>query len=266
MIFLSALQRNKFLKMSLQSGTEIKLNPNVSADCVIFGFDTEKLKVLLIDRGQQPSDKSEKVYALPGNLIRNDENLDQAAERVLQELTGLQDIFLEQFGSFGDPERLTKESDLEWLKSIRAEPDARVITVAYYSLIRSDQYELQASSFAKEAFWHDVDNLPALGFDHLEIIQSALKELKFKSKYQPLGFELLPEKFTLGQLQHLYEAILSTELDKRNFRRKILKMSFLVPLEEKQVGVPHKPAQYFIFNKEKYEDYRQNVDDFYFTL
>src|SRR5690554_6335893 len=130
--------------MALKSGGEITLNPNVSVDCVVFGFDTEKLKVLLIDRGQETDDESERMYVLPGNLIRNDENLDQATGRVLKELTGLRDIFLEQFGSFGDPDRLTKEPDLEWLKSIRAEPDARVITVAYYSLIRSDQYELHA--------------------------------------------------------------------------------------------------------------------------
>ena len=267
MIFLHAIQRNENPQyMGAKSRNETKLNPNVSVDCVIFGFDTEKLKVLLIDRGQEPGAQSEKVYALPGNLIKTDENLDQAADRVLKELTGLKNIFLEQFGSFGDPDRLNKESDLQWLKSIRAEPDARVITVAYYSLIKIDQYELHASSFAKEAYWYDIDNLPTLGFDHLKIIEAGLKELKFKSKYEPLGFELLPEKFTLSQLKHLYEAILGTDLDKRNFRRKILKKDFLIPLEEKQIGVPHKPAQYFVFNKKKYEDYRQNVDDFYFTL
>lgn len=240
------------------------VNPNVSVDCVIFGFDGERLKVLLIDREQHIENDQDKVYALPGNLIRNDENLDEAAERVLRELTGLHDIFLEQFGSFGDPERLTKEHDLLWLKSIRAQPDARVITVAYYSLIRSDEIELHASGFAKDAKWHNIDELPSLGFDHAEIIDTALKELKFKSKYQPIGFELLPEKFTLGQLQKLYEAILNTELDKRNFRRKILKMSFLVPSQEKQIGVPHKPARYFTFDKDKYQDYKSR--DFYFTL
>lgn len=240
------------------------VNPNVSVDCVIFGFDGERLKVLLIDRGQVIENDQGKVYALPGNLIRNDENLNEAAERVLQELTGLHNIFLEQFGSFGDPDRLTKEHDLQWLKSIRAQPDARVITVAYYSLIRADEIELHASGFAKEAKWHDIDKLPELGFDHAEIIENALKELKFKSKYQPIGFELLPEKFTLGQLQKLYEAILNTELDKRNFRRKILKMSFLVPSKEKQIGVPHKPARYYTFDKEKYQDYKSK--DFYFTL
>ncbi len=245
---------------------DIRFNPNVSVDCVIFGFDGERLKVLLIDRGQvlNEVDQSNKVYALPGNLIREDENLDEAAGRVLNELTGLNSIFLEQFGSFGDPDRLQKEHDLAWLKSIRAEPDARVITVAYYSLIRADQYEIHASGFAKEAYWYDIENLPKLGFDHLEIIEGALRELKFKSKYQPIGFELLPEKFTLGQLQKLYEAILNTELDKRNFRRKILKMSFLVPLKEKQQGVPHKPARYYMFDKDKYQNYKSN--DFYFTL
>ncbi len=249
--------------MSKHNGAEIKYNPNVSVDCVIFGFDGERLKVLLIDRGQHLAEQ-EKIYALPGNLIREDENLDEAAQRVLNELTGLENIFLEQFGSFGDPERLSKASDLEWIRSIRTQPDARVITVAYYSLIRADHYEIHASSFARDAVWHDIGQLPELGFDHLQIIESALRELKFKSKYQPLGFELLPEKFTLGQLQKLYEAILSTELDKRNFRRKILKMSFLVPLKEKQIGVPHKPARYFTFDKERYQDYKS--EDFYFTL
>lgn len=244
---------------------EARLNPNVSVDCVIFGFDGDRLKVLLIDRGQViSSNEKEKVYALPGNLIREDEDLDDAAGRVLFELTGLENIFLEQFGSFGNPNRLTKEHDLEWLKSIRAQPDARVITVAYYSLIKADQYEIHASSFAQDAFWHDIDELPPLGFDHLEIIESALRELKFKSKYQPLGFELLPEKFTLGQLQKLYEAILGTDLDKRNFRRKIMKMAFLDPLSEKQIGVAHKPARYYTFDKEKYQNYKGN--DFYFTL
>lgn len=245
---------------------EIKLNPNVSVDCVVFGFDSEKLKVLLIDRGQKLKSKDEKVYALPGDLIRENENLNEAAGRVLKELTGLHDIYLEQFGSFGDPDRLMKKADLKWLKSIRAEPDARVITVAYYSLIRSDLYELHASSFAKEAIWQDIEELSNLAFDHDKIIQAGIEELMFKSKYQPLGFELLPEKFTLGQLQKLYEAILGTTLDKRNFRRKFLKFSLLTPLEEKQIGVAHKPARYYTFNKEKHENYRQNLDDFYFTL
>ena len=244
-----------------------KLNPHVSVDCVVFGFNGEDLRVLLIDREQpvvQQDGDTERIYVLPGNLIRDDETLDLAAGRVLRELTSLENIYLEQFGSFGDPDRLSRAVDRSWLKSVRAEPDARVITVAYYSLIRSDQNELHASSFARQAFWHPVQQLPELGFDHRRIIEAALEHLKFKIKFQPVGFELLPEKFTLGQLQKLYEAILGTELDKRNFRRKILKMSFLTPLSEKQKNVPHKPAQYYKFDRVKYQRYKAN--DFYFTL
>ena len=170
------------------------LNPNVSVDCVIFGFDGQELNVLLIDRkdhgvlGQDP--------AIPGDLIRENENLYTAAKRVLNELTGLQHIFLEQFGAFGDPDRIGKEQDIDWLKSVRAEPDARVITVAYYSLIRSDSYEIAASSFAKRAYWQSIKTLPELAFDHNKIVNRALDNLKFKIKFQPIGFELLPEKFT----------------------------------------------------------------------
>ena len=254
------------LTSTLAVNEQDHLNPNVSVDCVVFGFTGEKLKVLLIDRGQlvKKRGQNHKIYALPGNLIRDDENLDQAATRVLKELTGLDNIYLEQLGSFGAPDRLKKAYDQTWLKDIRAQPDARVITVAYYSLIRSDQYEVHASSFAQEADWMDVDDLPELGFDHREIIDKAREQLNFKVKYQPVGFELLPRKFTLGQLQKLYEAILDTELDKRNFRRKILKMGFLIPLQEKQKGVPHKPARFYKFDHQKYQNYK--AKDFYFTL
>ena len=239
-----------------------RLNPNVSVDCVIFGFDGNDLNILLIDRkrqgelGQDP--------AIPGDLIRETENLDRAAQRILKELTNLDNIFLEQFYSFGDPKRISREKDIEWLKSIRAEPDARVITVAYYSLVRSDSYDIAASSFAKRAYWQSIRAIPELAFDHNQIIIRALENLKFRIKYQPIGFELLPEKFTLRQLQSLYESILGIDLDKRNFRRKILKMKFLIPLHEKQSGVPHKPAQYYTFDKSIYKTVKES--DFYFKL
>ncbi len=239
-----------------------RLNPNVSVDCVIFGFDGEKLNILLIDRkrkgllGQDP--------AIPGDLIRESENLDRAAGRILKELTSLENIFLEQFHSFGDPNRISREKDIEWLKSIRAEPDARVITVAYYSLVRSDSYEVAASSFATRAYWQPIDSVPELAFDHNQIIERALENLKFRIKYQPIGFELLPEKFTLRQLRKLYESILGIEIDKRNFRRKILKTKYLLALEEKQCGVPHKPAQFYRFDRHLYDQVKQS--DFYFKL
>ncbi len=233
--------------------SNLELNPNLSTDCVIFGFDFEKLNVLLIDRGIGSESNNANRLALPGNLIYDNENLDMAASRVLNELTELKDIYLEQVGAFGDPDRISKESDQEWLKSIRAKPEARVITVAYYSLVKMDDYAPHASSFAKSADWYAVNDIHELAFDHFEILQAALKKLKEKIRIQPLGFNLLPEKFTLGQLHKLYEAILEKSLDKRNFRRKILKLDILTNLDEKQVGVPHKPSQFFMFNEVNYK-------------
>ena len=240
------------MQENMQKNNNIELNPNVSTDCVIFGFDFEKLNVLLIDRGATSGNKSTRL-ALPGNLIYNNEDLDMAASRVLNELTGLKDIYLEQVGAFGDPDRIHKEADQEWLKSIRAQPEARVITVAYYSLVKMDDYLPQASSFAKSAGWVAVKDIKELAFDHMEILQSALIKLKDKIKTHPIGFNLLPEKFTLGQLHKLYEAIFDKKLDKRNFRRKILKLDILTNLDEKQTGVPHKPSQFFTFNEVNYK-------------
>ncbi len=237
-----------------------ELNPNVSVDCVIFGFDLDQLTVLLIDRGEISSAFGPRL-ALPGNLIYDNENLDMAANRVLDELTGLKNIYLEQVGAFGDPDRIHKESDREWLKSIRAEPEARVITVAYYTLVTMAQYKPQASSFAKNADWVPVNEIKELAFDHFEILQAAKEKLKQKIKIQPIGFNLLPEKFTLSQLHRLYESILDKPLDKRNFRRKIQKLDILTSLREKQRGVPHKPSLLYKFNEEKYQELTQTGFD-----
>lgn len=239
------------------------LNPNVSVDCVVFGFQDATLKVLLIERkhqhenGDHPSD-----MVLPGDLIRNDENLDEAATRVLGELTGLDRIYLEQFEAFGDPDRVRQEGDVHWLKQIRENPEARVITIGYYSLIRPEDFELQASSFAKTAGWFPIDEVPDLAFDHNRIMTKGLRALKNKLRNHPIAFELLPRKFTLGQLQQLYEIILDAELDKRNFRRKILKLNFLEQLSEKQAGVAHKPASLYRFDKTRYEELPTSVFDF----
>lgn len=235
----------------------IELNPNVSVDCVIFGFDFDKLNVMLIDRSEQ--DRIQ--WALPGNLIYDDEHLDEAANRVLAELTGLENIYLEQIGAFGDPNRISKESDRSWLQSIRAQPDARVITVAYFSLVKMDDYQPQPSSFAKSAEWIPLNEIRELAFDHYEILQSAKARLKQMIKIRPIGFNLLPEKFTLSQLHKLYEAILEKPLDKRNFRRKVQKLNIVSSLEEKQSGVPHKPSQLFMFDKEQYLQLMQNGFD-----
>ncbi len=232
--------------------TKKELNPNVSVDCVIFGFDLSQLYVLLIDSGNTEDYKQSRM-AVPGDLIYDTENLDEAARRVLKELTGIENIYLEQIGAFGDPDRIgKKESDRKWLESIRAQPEARVITVAYYSLVKMPNFNPKASSFAKSAGWTAISEVNELAFDHYEILESALEQLKRKIKIQPIGFNLLPEKFTLSQLHKLYECILGKDLDKRNFRRKILNLNILTDLEEKQIGVPHKPSQLFKFNEENY--------------
>ena len=228
------------------------LNPNVSVDCVIFGFDFQQLKVLLIEReGDFPDEKSR--LALPGNLIYDDENLNMAVNRVLKELTGLDNIFLKQIGAFGGVDRISKETDKEWLRSIRAHPDARVITVAYYSLVRISDYWPAASSFAVTANWYNVDEIRDLAFDHYTILKTGLNQLRREISFRPIGFNLMPEKFTLGQLQRMYEAILGRSLDKRNFRRKIMKINILSATDEKEYDVPHKPAQYFKFNEANYK-------------
>lgn len=206
-----------------------------SVDCVIFGFDEGDLKVLLIQRGEEPyKDK----WALPGNLVFPDEDLNFAAKRVLKELTGLTKIYMEQVHSFGRIDR---------------HPLGRVVTVAYYSLVLIGDYKVRTASFAKNAEWHSVNKLPELAFDHEEIIEVCRLRLKKKVRNQPIGFELLPKKFTLTHLQHLYEAILETEFDKRNFRKKILKMDLLQNLQEAQNGVAHRPPRLYMFDRKRYD-------------
>lgn len=226
-------------------------------DCVIFGFDGTKLNVLIIEREQK-----EAASALPGDLIKDDETLDEAASRVLLELTGLTDIYLKQLQAFGDPERIRDLADVQWLRNVREEPMARVITIAYYSLVNAENFAPRASSWAKDVRWEPVNDLGKLAFDHNLILQTALQRLRTDLKTDPLiAFELLPKKFTLRQLQKLYEAVLDGAIDKRNFRKKFLATRLLKPLNEKEQGVPHKPAQYYQFDRKRY---LRNKDRFWF--
>lgn len=229
----------------MSDNKQIKLD--VSVDCVVFGFANNKLKVLLIEH-ENPSRPNLHRYALPGDLVFAEEHLDTAAERVLFELTSLKGIYLEQFYSFGDPMRVKMEKDQEWLKYTRKNPNVRVITVAYFSLVKMEDYTPAPSSFADKTEWIDVHDIPELAFDHNQILDKALEVLRNEVSNHRLGFELLPEKFTLGQLQQLYEVILDKEMDKRNFRKAIRKLDQLIPLEEKQKGVLHKPAQLFRYD------------------
>ncbi len=233
------------------------LNPHVSVDCVIFGYDFEELKVLLIERNyfdDNDHHQNKKItdLVLPGNLVRDNETLDESAKRILKELTGLENIFLEQFYTFGDPNRVRKKQDAEWLRTMRTDPDARVITVAYFALVKLNDYVPKPDSFARRSEWYGIDKIPTLAFDHNEILDKALESLRFKLKYFPIGFELLPKKFTLSQVQKLYEAIYGNKLDKRNFRKKLKALDIVTPLGEKQKGVSHKPAGVYTLNQKAY--------------
>lgn len=219
--------------------------PNLAVDCVVFGLDEPNdLKVMLIRRRLPPFQEK---WALPGGFVRIDESVDAAARRELREETGLENIFLEQLYTFGEIDR---------------DPRERVVTVAYYALVNLNEYSVQASTDASEAAWFPVHQLPALAFDHDQIIAIAIARLKGKVRYQPIGFELLPQKFTLSQLQTLYETVLGTTLDKRNFRKKILKMDLLVELDETQTDVAHRAARLYQFDEAKYSQLKEKGFNF----
>jgi hypothetical protein len=233
----------------------LKLNPHISVDCVIFGFDGVNLKILLIKRTIDTTEIPGKTitdYKLPGDFVTDEEDLETAAIRVLKELTGLENIFLKQLWVFGSPNRINKERDIKWLRETTGLPIERVVTVAYYSLIKIGESQ-QELVHKNDAVWCKLDEITDLAFDHFEILQRGLKTLRKRLQNEPIGFELLPQKFTIRQLQNLYEIILGKELDNRNFRKKILKAEYLVPTESKETEVAHKPARLFMFDKAIYE-------------
>ena len=235
------------------------INPHISVDCVIFGFSKNQLKVLLIRRSfTEPSGRLINDHKLPGDFIAINEDLDLAASRTLEELTGLKDIYLQQFELFGRPDRISKSMDIQWLNETKGHKIERVVTAAYYSLINITDTN-SAFAIKNKATWIDVRKVPKLAFDHSTIITRGLSHLQQKLRSEPIGFELLPEKFTIRELQSLYEVILDCELDNRNFRKKILKSKYLVQLEEKQSGVAHKPAYYYRFDRKIYEKYKKEA-------
>lgn len=206
----------------------------ITIDCVIFGFDKGSLEVLLVQHGEGISKGK---WGLPGGWINKKESTDDAAHRLLNELTALDHIYLEQLKAFGNPDRF---------------PLRRVITIGYYALIKREDYNIKAGFTASDAKWYKINEIPDLIYDHNEILAYSLKHLRNRVKQTPIGFNLLPEKFTLLQLMHLYEEILGIEMDKSNFRRKILHMKLLVALDEKQQDVSHRAAKLYKFDSEIY--------------
>ena len=223
---------------------------NVSVDCVIFGFDDKekKLKVLLIQKKINPYDKknNENQIALPGDLIRLEEDIDESAKRVLYSLTKLNNVYLRQFKAFGDPKRVESSKDQQWLKNFRKEPNERVVTIGYISLVRMEDYAPSPSYFADEVKWISIDDVPLLAFDHNEIVESGLYFLRNELNSE-LTSELLPRKFTLSQLQELHEIVLEQKFDKRNFRKQAFSKGQIKETKEKQKGVSHKPARLYSF-------------------
>jgi 8-oxo-dGTP diphosphatase len=209
-------------------------HPAVTVDAVVFGYDDADLKVLLIQRELAPFRGR---WALPGGFVRLDESLEEAARRELHEETGLSAPYLEQLYTFGTPRR---------------DPRERVISVAYYVLVKLTEHAVRAASDALNVAWFPVADLPSLAFDHEEILESALRRLKGKIRYEPVGFELLPGKFPLSELQRLYETLLEQTLDKRNFRKKILGMGLLADTEEIQQDVAHRAARLYRFDEPAY--------------
>jgi len=219
--------------------------PSVTVDCVVFGLDGADLSVLLIERGEEPFAGQ---WALPGGFVKMDEDLERAARRELEEETGLSLAWLEQLYTFGAVDR---------------DPRGRVITVAFFALVKTLDQALAASTDARDARWFPADATPALAFDHAEILRVARERLRGKVTWQPVGFELLPERFTLTRLQRLYETVLGRALDKRNFRRKVLALGLLQETGQRSSGAG-RPAALYRFDREAYA--RLSAEGFVFEL
>lgn len=205
-----------------------------SSDCVIFGYKDGQINVLSIKRNAEPF---KGLWAIPGDLVYPDEDLLDSAKRILFELTNLTDIDLHQAQTFGNPNR---------------HPQGRVITCAYFALLRIDDFHIQASSWAKEAKWIPIHELPEMAFDHNLILESTYALLKQKLSVEPVCFDMLPQKFTLSEMQRLYEYAFNTEMDKANFRKKIKSIP-LISHREKQKNVKHRPASLFSFDEATYD-------------
>jgi ADP-ribose pyrophosphatase YjhB (NUDIX family) len=226
--------------------------PGLSVDNVIFGFHENQLKVLLLES------RSRKEWMLPGGFIRKDESVDDAAARILYDRTGLRKVYLQQFSVFGDPKRTPETLVRELMKSVRLDEAynnwflQRFITIGYYALVEFEKVKPVPDPMSLSCAWHDIDKLPHLIYDHRKIIQSALEAMRQHLHYQPIGYNLLPETFTLKSLLSIYETILNRKLDRANFNRKMLSLGILDKKEKLYSGGAHKAPFLYSFNKKEY--------------
>lgn len=219
---------------------EIKQKIMVAVDAVVFGYHDRKLHILLI---QSAFGTKVDQWALPGGFVKNNETLDEAVKRELVEETGVHANYLEQLFTYGEIER---------------DPRQRVVSVAYLGLINPKNYELKADTDVKDARWFALDNVPKLAFDHKEILTKGKKRLVNKINYQPIGFELLNTEFPFSDLEHLYQTILNTNIDRRNFRKKILSFGIVEETDKIHQGKGGRPAKLFRFNQKKYQELEKN--------
>jgi len=228
--------------------------PNLSVDCVVFGYDTKTkaLNVLLMKRYLESETGSNILvddYVLTGYHVCKNETLDNTATRVLKELTGLTNLYKKQFKAFGDPDRLTSEKDLIWIK--KENFNSRTITIAYYFLLDTEDVDLKNNAYQEK--WFPINDLPEIGFDHKKIVLEAYDDLKIKCLSEPVIFELLPDKFTINEVHEVYQSILGIQIDNRNFRRKVINKKYIIALDEKKIGTSKKPAQLYMFSKDIYK-------------
>ncbi len=229
----------------------VEINHSLSVDCSIFGYDDEGLKVLLVEYKPniESCDEPSKMK-LPGSMIWSKETIPEAARRVLRDRTGLDRIYLKQTDIFSEPDRVNGR-DLDVVMKMHNILSTRVITVGYYALVRITPTVLR-NTRAKGARWYHYEDVPRLAMDHNVILRSSLASLREDFEISPIAFELLPKRFTIREMQNLYSAVMGIELDSRNFRKRVLNAEIVKPTGEKEVGVAHKPAEYFTFNASAY--------------
>ncbi|MGQ1786383.1 NUDIX hydrolase [Saccharicrinis sp. GN24d3] len=223
---------------------------NVSVDCVIFGLASDSLNILLSKRTLNMFTDAYPViddWVVTGHHIFKSETLDECADRIFREISGFSEVYKKQFRAYGNPSRIQSDKDLFWVRSRGGNP--RTMTVAYYFLLPMDKIKIKLET----SRWFPIKSLPGLGFDHRQLIDDAYADLQQKIMTEPIIFDLLPDKFTLNELQVAFELVLDIKIDNRNFRKKALSKSYIVPLEEKRLGVSKKPAKLYMFSKDVYE-------------